>query len=158
MNQYPLWKYLLILAALLAGLIYTLPNLYGESPAVQVSPLRTSLKADDALLERVGNVLKSASINPELAMLDGNSVKARFADTDTQLKAKDVLVAQLGEDYVVALNLLPRSPQWLTLLIARLMSFGLHVRGGVHFQLQGEMNAATRKTLEPRTGDILRSL
>jgi preprotein translocase subunit SecD len=158
MNQYPLWKYLLILAALLAGLIYTLPNLYGESPAVQVSPLRTSLKADDALLERVGNVLKSASINPELAMLDGNSVKARFADTDTQLKAKDVLVAQLGEDYVVALNLLPRSPQWLTHLNALPMYLGLDLRGGVHFLLQVDMNAALTKALEAATGDIRSAL
>jgi len=118
MNQYPLWKYLLILASLLAGLIYTLPNLYGESPAVQVSPLRSSLKADAALLGRVESALHAANLNPELTELDGNSVKARFADTDTQLKAKDVLVGQLGEDYVVALNLLPRSPHWLTKLNA----------------------------------------
>src|ERR1039457_6849968 len=154
MNQYPLWKYLLILAALLAGLIYTLPNFYGESPAVQVSPLRTSLKADAALLEHVGNVLKAANLNSELVMLDGNSVKARFADTDSQLKAKDVLVAQLGEDYVVALNLLPRSPQWLTKLNALPMYLGLDLRGGVHFLLQVDMNAALSKALEAATGDI----
>jgi preprotein translocase subunit SecD len=158
MNQYPLWKYLLILAALLAGLIYTLPNFYGESPAVQVSPLRTSLKADAALLERVGNVLKAANLNSELAMLDGNSVKARFADTDSQLKAKDVLVAQLGEDYVVALNLLPRSPQWLTRLNALPMYLGLDLRGGVHFLLQVDMNAALSKALEAATGDIRSAL
>ena len=114
MNRYPLWKYLLVLAVLLAGLIYTLPNFYGESPAVQVSPLRTSLKADAALLERVDGVLRSASLNPEVATLDGNSVKVRFADTDSQLKAKDILASQLGDDYMVALNLLSRSPQWLT--------------------------------------------
>ncbi len=158
MNQYPLWKYLLILAALLAGLIYTLPNFYGESPAVQVSPLRTSLKADAALLERVGSVLKTASVNPELVMLEGNSVKARFADTDSQLKAKDVLVAQLGEDYVVALNLLPRSPQWLTKLNALPMYLGLDLRGGVHFLLQVDMNAALSKALEAATGDIRSAL
>jgi preprotein translocase subunit SecD len=158
MNQYPLWKYLLILAALLAGLIYTLPNFYGESPAVQVSPLRASLKADTALLERVGNALKAASLNPELAMLDGNSVKARFADTDSQLKAKDALVAQLGEDYVVALNLLPRSPQWLTRLNALPMYLGLDLRGGVHFLLQVDMNAALSKALEAATGDIRNAL
>ena len=158
MNQYPLWKYLLILAALLAGLIYTLPNFYGESPAVQVSPLRTSLKADAALLEHVGNVLKAANLNSELVMLDGNSVKARFADTDSQLKAKDVLVAQLGEDYVVALNLLPRSPQWLTKLNALPMYLGLDLRGGVHFLLQVDMNAALSKALEAATGDIRSAL
>jgi preprotein translocase subunit SecD len=158
MNQYPLWKNLLILAALLAGLIYTLPNFYGESPAVQVSPLRSSLKADAALLERVGNALKTANLNPELIMLDGNSVKARFADTDSQLKAKDVLVGQLGEDYVVALNLLPRSPQWLTHLNALPMYLGLDLRGGVHFLLQVDMNAALTKALEAATGDIRSAL
>ena len=158
MNQYPLWKNLLILAALLAGLIYTLPNFYGESPAVQVSPLRSSLKADAALLDRVGNALKTASLNPELIMLDGNSVKARFADTDSQLKAKDVLVGQLGEDYVVALNLLPRSPQWLTHLNALPMYLGLDLRGGVHFLLQVDMNAALTKALEAATGDIRSAL
>ena len=158
MNQYPLWKYLLILAALLAGLIYTLPNFYGESPAVQVSPLRASLKADDALLERVASVLKTASLIPELVMLDGNSVKARFADTDSQLKAKDVLVAQLGEDYVVALNLLPRSPRWLTRMNALPMYLGLDLRGGVHFLLQVDMGAALSKAQEAATGDIRSAL
>ncbi|OFZ67767.1 MAG: protein-export membrane protein SecD [Betaproteobacteria bacterium RBG_16_56_24] len=158
MNQYPLWKYLLILAALLAGLIYTLPNLFGESPAVQVSPLRASLKADAALLERVGNVLSAASLVPEIATLDGNSVKARFADTDSQMIAKDVLVNQMGEDYVVALNLLPRSPQWLTKLNALPMYLGLDLRGGVHFLLQVDMNAALNNALEVATGDIRSAL
>ncbi|OGS94894.1 MAG: protein-export membrane protein SecD [Gallionellales bacterium RIFCSPLOWO2_12_FULL_57_18] len=154
MNQYPLWKYLLILAALLAGLIYTLPNFFGESPAVQVSPLRSSLKADAALLERVESVLKTASLAPEVISLDGNSVKARFADTDSQLKAKDILAGKLGEDYVVALNLLPRSPHWLTRLNALPMYLGLDLRGGVHFLLQVDMKAAINKALEAATGDI----
>ncbi|MHB0926867.1 MAG: preprotein translocase subunit SecD, partial [Gallionellaceae bacterium] len=158
MNRYPLWKYLLILAVLLAGLIYTLPNFYGESPAVQISPLRASLKADAALLERVEKILKTASLNPEVAALDGNSVKARFADTDNQLKAKDVLVGQLGEDYMVALNLLSRSPQWLTNLHALPMYLGLDLRGGVHFLLQVDMKAALGKALEAATGDIRSAL
>ncbi len=158
MNQYPLWKNLLILASLLAGLIYTLPNFYGESPAVQVSPIRSTLKADAALMERVGSVLKTANVAPQLIMLDGNSVKARFADTDTQLKAKDLLVSQLGEDYVVALNLLPRSPQWLTDLHALPMYLGLDLRGGVHFLLQVDMNAALSKALDAATGDIRSAL
>ncbi|MEO7621904.1 MAG: protein translocase subunit SecD [Gallionella sp.] len=158
MNQYPLWKYLLILAALLVGLIYTLPNFFGESPAVQVSPLHASLKADAALLARVTTALKAASLNPEIVMLEGNSIKARFADTDSQLKAKDVLVTQLGEDYVVALNLLPRSPQWLTDLHALPMYLGLDLRGGVHFLLQVDMNAALNKAMEAATGDIRSAL
>ena len=158
MNQYPLWKYLLILAALLAGLVYTLPNFYGESPAVQISPLRSSMKADAALLERVEKTLKTASLNPETTALDGNSVKARFADTDNQLKAKDVLIGQLGEDYMVALNLLSRSPQWLTSLHALPMYLGLDLRGGVHFLLQVDMRAALGKALEATTGDIRSAL
>ena len=158
MNRYPLWKNLLIAAVLLIGLIYTLPNFYGESPAVQVLPLRSSLKADIALLGRVETALKAASINPELVALDGNSVKARFGDTDTQLKAKDILSTQLGEDYVVALNLLPRSPQWLTSLHALPMYLGLDLRGGVHFLLQVDMKAALDKALEAATGDIRSAL
>ena len=158
MNQYPLWKYLLILAALLAGLVYTLPNFFGESPAVQASPLRANLKADAVLLERVGNVLRTAGLVPEMSVLDGNSVKARFIDTDSQLKAKDLLAVQLGEDYVVALNLLPRSPQWLTQLNALPMYLGLDLRGGVHFLLQVDMKAALDKALEATTGDIRSAL
>ena len=158
MNRYPLWKNLLIAGVLLIGLIYTLPNFFGESPAVQVLPLRSSLKADIALLGRVETALKAASINPELVALDGNSVKARFGDTDTQLKAKDVLSTQLGEDYVVALNLLPRSPQWLTSLHALPMYLGLDLRGGVHFLLQVDMKAALDKALEAATGDMRSAL
>ncbi|MCX7192483.1 MAG: protein translocase subunit SecD [Proteobacteria bacterium] len=158
MNRYPLWKNLLILAVLLAGLIYTLPNFYGESPAVQILPLRTSLKADLALLGRVESALKAASISPEMVTLDGNSIKARFADTDVQLKAKDLLKAQLGEDYVVALNLLPRSPGWLTSLHALPMYLGLDLRGGVHFLLQVDMKAALDKALDAATGDIRSAL
>jgi preprotein translocase subunit SecD len=154
MNRYPLWKYLLILAVLLAGLIYTLPNFFGESPAVQILPLRASLKADTALLGRVDAALKAAHINTEMIELEGNSIKARFADTDLQLKAKDLLKTQLGEDYVVALNLLPRSPQWLTNLHALPMYLGLDLRGGVHFLLQVDMKAALDKALEAATGDI----
>ena len=154
MNRYPLWKYALILLILLAGLIYTLPNFYGESPAVQVSPLRASLKADVALLERVTGILKAGNINPDVIALDGNSVKARFADTDTQLKAKDVLHTQLGDDYVAALNLLSRSPSWLASLNALPMYLGLDLRGGVHFMLQVDMATALNKSLDATMGDI----
>ncbi len=154
MNRYPLWKYLLILAVLLAGLIYTLPNFFGESPAVQVLPLRSSMKADTALLGRVEDALKGAGLHAEMIALDGTSIKARFADTDTQLKAKDILKSQLGEDYVVALNLLSRSPEWLTGLHALPMYLGLDLRGGVHFLLQVDMKAALDKALDAATGDM----
>jgi len=158
MNHYPLWKYLLILIALCAGFIYTLPNFYGEAPAVQVQPLRANLKADSALMQRVQDALQAANLNPDAITLDATSVKARFADTDSQLKAKDVLHAQLGEDYVVALNLLARSPQWLTSLGALPMYLGLDLRGGVHFLLQVDMKSALDKALENSASDIRSTL
>jgi preprotein translocase subunit SecD len=158
MNRYPLWKYLLIAAVFVLGLIYALPNLYGEAPAVQVLPLRSSLKADAALLSRVENALKAAQLNAEAVSLDATSVKARFADTDTQLKAKDVLNAQLGEDYVVALNLLPRSPQWLAGMNALPMYLGLDLRGGVHFLLQVDMKGALDKATESASSDFRSTL
>jgi preprotein translocase subunit SecD len=158
MNQYPLWKYLLILVALALGLVYTMPNFYGESPAVQVQPLHSGLKADSALMGRVEAALKSASLNPDAVSLDATSVKARFVDTDSQLKAKDILQSNLGEDYVVALNLLPRSPQWLTAISALPMYLGLDLRGGVHFMLQIDMKGALDKALETASSDIRSTL
>jgi preprotein translocase subunit SecD len=158
MNQYPLWKYLLILASVVLGLVYALPNLYGESPAVQVQPLHSGLKADTALLKRVEDTLRGAGLNPEADSLDATSVKARFADTDSQLKAKDVLQKQLGEDYVVALNLLSRSPQWLSGIGALPMYLGLDLRGGVHFLLQIDMKGAIDKALESAASDIRSTL
>ena len=158
MNQYPLWKNLLIFAVLAVGLVFTLPNFYGESPAVQVSPLHASHKIDTALMKRVEDALKAANLSPDAIGLDATSVKARFNDTDGQLKAKDILQAQLGADYVVALNLLPRSPQWLTSMNALPMYLGLDLRGGVHFLLQVDMKAALDKALESATGDIRSAL
>ncbi|RFC34358.1 MAG: preprotein translocase subunit SecD [Candidatus Nitrotoga sp. MKT] len=154
MNRYPLWKYLLVLVVFILGLIYTLPNFYGESPAVQVLPLRANLKADSALLRRVDDALKAANLNAEGVALDLTSVKARFNNTDSQLKAKDVLQAQLGDDYMVALNLLSRSPQWLTAMNARPMYLGLDLRGGVHFLLQIDMKGALDKAMEAASGDM----
>jgi preprotein translocase subunit SecD len=158
MNQYPLWKYLLIFVAFALGLVYTLPNFYGESPAVQVQSLRSGIKADSALMKRVEDALKAASLSPEAVSLDASSVRARFGNTDSQLKAKDVIQAKLGEDYVVALNLLPRSPQWLTNINALPMYLGLDLRGGVHFLLQIDMKGALDKALEAASGDIRSTL
>ncbi len=155
MNRYPLWAYGLILAALVVGLVYTLPNFYGETPAVQVQPQRATLKADNALMQRVQDVLKAANLAPEKVTLDDNTrVTARFADINIQLKAKDELQKQLGDDYVVALNLLPRSPQWFTAIRALPMYLGLDLRGGVHFLMQVDMNAALDKALEGNASDI----
>jgi preprotein translocase subunit SecD len=158
MNRYPLWKNLLIAIIIVLGLIYALPNLYGEAPAVQVLPLRANLKADNALLKRVEQALQAAQLNPEALSLDLTSIKARFADTDSQLKAKDVLHVALGEDYVVALNLVARSPQWLSDLNALPMYLGLDLRGGVHFLLQVDMKGALDKALESASSDIRSTL
>jgi preprotein translocase subunit SecD len=147
MNRYPLWKYLLIAASVVIGLLYTLPNFYGEVPAVQVSPLRSNLKADAALMARIEEALKKGSFEPSGIALDANSVKARFAGTEEQIKAKDALQTALGEDYVVALNLLSRSPQWLASIGALPMYLGLDLRGGVHFLMQVDMKAALSKKL-----------
>ncbi len=154
MNRYPLWKYLLVLVVFILGLIYTLPNFYGESPAVQVLPLRANLKADNALLQRVDDALKAANLNAVGAALDPTSVKVRFNSADSQLKAKDILQAKLGDDYMVALNLQSRSPQWLTAMNARPMYLGLDLRGGVHFLLQIDMKGALDKAMEAASGDM----
>jgi len=154
MNRYPLWKYLLIAATLVGGLLYTLPNFYGEVPAVQVSPLRSNLKADAALMAKVEEVLKKAALAPEGIALDTTSVKVRFGGTESQIKAKDALQTALGEDYVVALNLLSRSPQWLASIGALPMYLGLDLRGGVHFLMQVDMKSALSKKVEAYSNDI----
>ncbi len=154
MNRYPLWKYVLVALALVIGLLYTLPNLFGELPAVQVSPVRTTEKPDAALMQRVEGALKQASIATSGLILDEHGVKAKFADTDTQIKAKDILQSALGADYTVALNLLPASPTWLTSIGALPMYLGLDLRGGVHFLMQVDMPKALEKAAERYQGDI----
>lgn len=158
MNRYPAWKYLIIAVAILLGLIYTLPNFYGESPAVQVSPLRTAAKADTPLLQRVEDTLKKANIVPDGVFLDASGVKARFADTDMQIRARDTLQSALGNGYMVALNLLSNSPRWLTSIGALPMYLGLDLRGGVHFMLQVDMKGALSKALDRFSTDIRGSL
>ncbi len=154
MNRFPLWKYLIVAGALVLGFIYTLPNFFGEVPAVQVSPARAASKADAALLAGVESTLKSAGVPYQSAFLDVSGVKVRFKDTDTQVKAKDVVQAQLGEGYVVALNLLSSSPDILRGIGALPMYLGLDLRGGVHFLLQVDMKAAITKAAESSAGDI----
>ena len=162
MNRYPLWKYILVAVALVFGFIYTLPNFYGESPAVQVSSAKVTLKIDEGTRTRVESALQAASIIHDGIQLDTVGVKARFKDTDTQLKAKDILERAFNPDpadpqYVIALNLLSASPQWLTSLHALPMYLGLDLRGGVHFLLQVDMPGAITKRLDSTAAD-LRSL
>ncbi len=158
MNRYPIWKYLIIAASLSLGLLYTLPNFYGESPAIQISPLRVTANADTALLQQVEDALKEAKLTANEMILDAGSIKISFENTDIQMQAKDILESKLGNDYVIALNLLPNSPQWLTSLGALPMYLGLDLRGGVHFMLQVDMDAAITKTLDRYSVDIRSSL
>lgn len=154
MNRYPLWKYLLVLSALVIGAIYATPNFFGESPAVQVSPAKSGGKVEPALLAQVETALKDGGVAYETSRLDVGGVRVRFADTDTQIRAKDVLSRNLGKDYVVALNLQSRSPEWLSALGAKPMYLGLDLRGGVHFLLEVDMKAAIDKAAERYVGDL----
>ena len=155
MNRYPLWKYIVIAVALLVGALYALPNLFPEVPAVQVSSAK--VKVDAALLGTIEETLKAANIPFRGATLDATGIKVRFADPDTQIRAKDALAAKLGDAYIVALNLLSASPQWLTAIGAVPMYLGLDLRGGVHFLLQVDMKAALDKAADRYSTD-LRSL
>ena len=159
MNRYPFWKYIIILITLMVGVIYTLPNFFGEAPAVQVSAGKVTVRVDDGTLSRVEAALKTASLAPTRLTLEGNSVWARFDTTDNQLKAKDAIERALNPDpadpsHIVALNLVPRSPAWLAALNAKPMYLGLDLRGGVHFMLQVDMRAAITKRLDTLASDI----
>jgi preprotein translocase subunit SecD len=163
MNRYPLWKYIVIGIVLLLAALYTVPNFFGEAPAVQVSSAKSTVKVDEATLNRVKDALSAAKLEPDLIELQGTSVRARFKDTDTQLKARDTIQKALSPNkddssFVVALNLVPRSPQWMAKLRAAPMYLGLDLRGGVHFMLQVDMKAAIEKKVESFASDIRSAL
>ncbi|GAB3242680.1 preprotein translocase subunit SecD [Chitinimonas naiadis] len=158
MNRYPIWKYLVILVAIVAGLIYTVPNLYDPSPAVQVSGARSGVKVDTATMDRVEQALGTAGLKPEGIYLEANSLKVRFKDTDAQFKARSLIETTLGDNYVVALNLLANTPSVLAKLGAHPMSLGLDLQGGVHFTLEIDMRAAIDKNSERVAGDVRREL
>ena len=158
MNRFPIWKYLVIAVVLIVSTIYTLPNFFGETPAVQISSTRQSATVDTALMARVETVLQQQGIKPAGLFLDGNSLKVRFNDPDTQIKARDIIQQALGDTYIIALNLLAASPEWLSRLHANPMFLGLDLRGGVHFLLEVDMQAAVDKTMERYAGDIRREL
>ncbi|MFT4266179.1 MAG: protein translocase subunit SecD [Xenophilus sp.] len=163
MNRYPVWKYAIMGIVLLLGLIYALPNFFGEAPAVQVSSAKSIVKVDASTQARVEQVLQEAGVAPDLVTLDATSVRARFVTTDDQLKARDVLQRALVPDpsdppYTVALNLLSRSPDWLTALHAFPMYLGLDLRGGVDFVLQVDMKGALDKRAETFASDLRTAL
>ncbi len=135
-----------------------MPNIFGESPAVQITTAKATTKLDPAVLGKVEDTLKQENIKIDAIFMDSTGVKVRFADTDTQIKAKDVLKNNLGKDYVIALNLISRSPTWLSNIHARPMYLGLDLRGGVHFLLQVDMKAALDKAADRYVGDFRASL
>jgi len=157
MNKYPLWKYLLILVIVLVGSVYALPNVFGEYPAVQVSPTRTT-KVDAAVLARVEQALRDAKLDYLGAEIEEGSARVRFADTEVQLKARELVARTLGEGYTVALNLVPATPRWLEAIGARPMYLGLDLRGGVHFLMQVDMRAVLKKSEESVSSDLRRLL
>ena len=159
MNRYPVWKYVVLVIAFVVAGLYAMPNFFGSSPVVQVSAARSSIKLDAATVSKVEQALQSASLVPDGVALEGASIKARFLTTEVQIKAKDAIQKALNPDpadagYVVALNLLSRSPEWLKALHASPMYLGLDLRGGVHFMLQVDMPAALSKKAESLTGDL----
>ena len=163
MNRYPVWKYAILLVAFLVGVLYTLPNFFGEAPAVQVSAGKATVKVDTTTLGRIEQALSAAALQPQSISLEGSSVRVRVDSTDTQLKVKDALQRALNPDpadpsHVVALNLISASPAWLTALRAAPMYLGLDLRGGVHFMLQVDMPGALTKKAEAFAGDIRLSL
>ena len=140
MNRYPIWKYAIIFITLVIGVLYTLPNFYGEAPAVQVTAGKAVTRIDADTLARVEDMLQKAGTPPNQLTLEGGSVWARFDTTDVQLKAKDLIEKALNPDasdpgYIVALNLVSRTPSWLLAMNAKPMYLGLDLRGGVHFLL-----------------------
>ncbi len=159
MNRFPAWKYALIGLTIALASLFTLPNFFGEAPAVQVSSNKTTVKVDALLLARLEETLKGAQIINTGVLLDLHGLRIRFSDSDTQLKAKDLIEKSINPDpqnpaYVVALNLLSSSPNWLTAVHALPMYLGLDLRGGVHFLLQVDMQAAITKRLDAYAGEI----
>ncbi len=163
MNRYPLWKYVTIVVALVIATLYTLPNFFGEAPAVQVSAGKATVRLDAETVTRVEQALAAQNITAAAIQFDGQSVKARFESTDTQIQARDAIDRALNADptdptHVVALNLLPRTPAWLQSLSAQPMYLGLDLRGGVHFLLQVDMPGALERRAEVIASDLRTAL
>ena len=157
MNQYPLWKYLLIVAVLVVGLFFALPNIYGSNPAVQVKADRDA-PVDQILEGRLVDGLKSLGMEALRVERDDRSLLLRFADENTQLKAKDYITGELGSQYVVALNLAPATPTWIDELGVLPMYLGLDLRGGVHFLMEVDMEGAVRLAEQRYAGDLRQML
>ncbi|OVZ92151.1 protein translocase subunit SecD [Yersinia frederiksenii] len=155
LNRYPLWKYLMLIVVIFVGLLYALPNLYGEDPAVQITGAR-GIAASETTLVQVRDVLEKDNIASKSIALENGAILARFKDPDVQLRAREALMAAMGDQYVIALNLAPATPSWLARLGAEPMKLGLDLRGGVHFLMEVDMDTALSK-LQEQTMDTLRT-
>ena len=153
MNQYPVWKYLLIVVVMIVGALYALPNLYGSDPAVQVSALRGG-EISDTVKGQVEVRLSEKKIPVKAITLDTQRLLVRFNNTEDQLAAADLIKDALGDRYAVALNLAPSTPGWLEAINAEPMYLGLDLRGGVHFLMEVDMDAALQKALERYSSDL----
>ncbi|TGV11200.1 protein translocase subunit SecD, partial [Alcaligenaceae bacterium 429] len=167
MNRYPIWKYLTVLVALIIGVIYTLPNFYGESPAVQVASAKSTVKVDLSTLSRVESILQRHNLVSTGSYFEqhgtSGTIRVRFDSTDTQFRAKDIIERELVPDaadpeYTVALNLMPASPSWLTAIGAQPMHLGLDLRGGVHFLLEVDMQGALTGRYESLASEVRTAL
>lgn len=156
--RYPAWKYLLILVVLVISTLYALPSMYPDEPAVQVSGAKAGTQIDQSLVVRAAELLKQANIATHDNTLNNNAALLRLDSTEAQLKAKEVLSRELGEQYVVALNLAPTTPEWLQKIGAKPMKLGLDLRGGVHFLLEVDMEKAVAQRMETSSTDLRRQL
>lgn len=156
--RYPAWKYVLILFVLVISTLYALPSLYPDEPAVQISGAKAGSQIDQSVLTRAEQILKDAKLTPHGGAFQQNAALVRLRNTEEQLKAQEALRRELGENYVVALNLAPTTPAWLQAIGAKPLKLGLDLRGGVHFLLEVDMSKALEQRLETATSDIRRNL
>ncbi|MDB4041912.1 protein translocase subunit SecD [Methylophilaceae bacterium] len=146
-NQFSRWKYILIITSVLLSFVYTLPNFYGEAPAVQIMTIKSGEKVDSSILKSVETALKDSNININKLIIENIGIKVKLESPEDQLKAKKVIQDTIGDNYVVALNLLPNSPDWLSSIGALPLKLGLDLRGGVHFLMQLDMTKASDKSV-----------
>ena len=153
MNKYPVWKYLMVLAIVIIGLIYSSPNLYGRDPAIQISGAKGAT-ADLAVLDKISKTMADNNIELKSSELDKDQVLIRFKDVDSQLKAQDLLRDVLGDGYISAISMVPDTPKWLESLGGSPMKLGLDLSGGVHFTMEVDMTTALNKSMETMVQDF----
>ncbi|MFT1025283.1 protein translocase subunit SecD, partial [Acinetobacter baumannii] len=154
--RYPAWKYLLILVVLVVSTLYALPSLYPDEPAVQISGAKAGTQIDQSVVQKAEQILKTANIASHDNTFTNNAALLRVSSSEAQLKAKEVLRRDLGDQYVVALNLAPTTPEWLQKIGAKPMKLGLDLRGGVHFLLEVDMDKAISQRMETSATDLRR--